>query len=63
MAKHNAFYKVVTALMEKLEALHPKCVVYDMHSYNWRRWPREVPTWNLGTENVDQKTFGTSGVS
>jgi len=60
LAKHNAFYKVVTALLEKLEALHPTCVVYDMHSYNWRRWPREVPTWNLGTQNVDQKRFASS---
>jgi hypothetical protein len=28
-----------------------------MHSYNWKRWDREVPTWNLGTGNVDQERF------
>ena len=28
-----------------------------MHSYNWKRWDREVPTWNLGTTNVDQVRF------
>lgn len=58
MAKHQAFYEVVQALIKKLESLHPVCVVYDMHSYNWRRWPREVPTWNLGTQNVDNDRFG-----
>ena len=60
LSKHMAFYKVVQALIQKLEALHSTCVVYDMHSYNWKRWPREVPTWNLGTQNVDNNRFGKS---
>ena len=29
-----------------------------MHSYNWKRWDREVPTWNLGTTNIDNERFG-----
>jgi hypothetical protein len=29
-----------------------------MHSYNWKRWDREVPTWNLGTSNLDNNRFG-----
>jgi hypothetical protein len=29
-----------------------------MHSYNWQRWDREVPTWNLGTKNIDIARFG-----
>jgi hypothetical protein len=29
-----------------------------MHSYNWKRWTREVPTFNLGTGNVDNERFG-----
>lgn len=57
LAKHHAFYKVVQALIKKLESIHKVCVVYDMHSYNWRRWPREVPTWNLGTQNIDNDRF------
>lgn len=60
LQKHAAFYKVVHALISKIESLHGVCVVYDMHSYNWRRWDREVPTWNLGTTNVDNKRFATS---
>ena len=58
LKKHANFYKVVYALMSKLEEKFNVCVVYDMHSYNWKRWTRKVPTWNLGTGNVDNNRFG-----
>ena len=58
LQKHTNFYRVVHALIEKLEAKFNVCVVYDMHSYNWQRWDREVPTWNLGTSNIDNERFG-----
>ncbi|MDN3493585.1 N-formylglutamate amidohydrolase [Winogradskyella bathintestinalis] len=57
LQKHANFYKVVFALISKLEDKFGTCVVYDMHSYNWRRWDREVPTWNLGTVNIDNDRF------
>ncbi|MFS4415196.1 N-formylglutamate amidohydrolase [Maribacter sp. 2307ULW6-5] len=53
LEKHGAFYGVVHALIGTLEAMHGKLLVFDMHSYNWKRWDRPVPTWNLGTANVD----------
>ena len=56
--KHVNFYKVVNALISKLEEKFGVCIVYDMHSYNWQRWDREVPTWNLGISNIDNKRFG-----
>ena len=55
--KHYAFYRVVDALISKIESKFSVCIVYDMHSYNWQRWDREVPTWNLGTTNIDQQRF------
>lgn len=58
LLKHNKFYQVVEKLINKLESIHESCIVYDIHSYNWKRWPREVPTWNLGTQNVDSHRFG-----
>lgn len=58
--KHANFYKVVATLITKLEEKFGVCVVYDMHSYNWKRWDREVPTWNLGTSNIDTLRFGES---
>ncbi|MFD1061861.1 N-formylglutamate amidohydrolase [Winogradskyella litorisediminis] len=58
LKKHSNFYKVVEALISKLEEKFEICIVYDMHSYNWKRWDREVPTWNLGTSNIDNERFG-----
>ena len=40
LLKHHNFYKVTYALINKLEQIHSKVIVYDMHSYNWRRWNR-----------------------
>lgn len=57
LKKHFNFYKVVDALMNKLEEMYKQCIVYDMHSYNWKRWDRPVPTWNIGTANVDQERY------
>ncbi|WP_133534272.1 N-formylglutamate amidohydrolase [Tenacibaculum caenipelagi] len=58
LAKHANFYEVVHALISKIEEKFSTCIVYDMHSYNWKRWDREVPIWNLGTANVDNNRFG-----
>lgn len=58
LEKHSNFYLVVHALIAKLEDKFGVCIVYDMHSYNWQRWDREVPTWNLGTSNIDNNRFG-----
>ncbi|MFK7756893.1 MAG: flavohemoglobin expression-modulating QEGLA motif protein [Flavobacteriales bacterium] len=58
LTKHTNYYRVVSALVKKLEQLFNACVVYDMHSYNWRRWDRSVPVFNIGSEKVDQKRFG-----
>ncbi|MCB0398069.1 MAG: N-formylglutamate amidohydrolase [Winogradskyella sp.] len=58
LQKHANFYKVVKALISKIEEKFGVCIVYDMHSYNWQRWDREVPTWNLGTSNIDNDRFG-----
>ncbi|SDB35194.1 N-formylglutamate amidohydrolase [Flavobacteriaceae bacterium MAR_2010_188] len=58
MKKHSDFYNVVDALISKIEEKFGACIVYDMHSYNWKRWDREVPTWNLGTSNIDNERFG-----
>jgi len=56
--KHNNFYKVAHALIQKLEELFDACIVYDFHAYNRQRWGREVPLFNLGTERVDTKRYG-----
>ena len=58
LGKHKAFYKVVNALINQIEGKFGKAIVFDMHSYNWKRWYRVVPTWNLGTSNINNDRFG-----
>lgn len=58
LQKHYNFYKVVQVLFKKLNEKFGRVLVFDMHSYNWKRWEREVPTWNLGTKNIDTSRFG-----
>jgi uncharacterized protein (TIGR02421 family) len=55
--KHASYYKVLHALIEKLEALYQGCVVYDLHSYNHKRLNRKVPLFNIGTELVNREAF------
>lgn len=55
LKKHNNYYLVTHALVEKLESMFDGCLVFDMHSYNFQRWEREVPLFNIGTERVPKK--------
>lgn len=57
LEKHINFYKVVHALIQTLEHKFNCCVVYDLHSFNWQRWDRKVPTWNLGTANINTEKY------
>lgn len=58
ITKHTAFYEIVHTLIAQIESKFNCCIVYDMHSYNIHKWDRKVPTWNIGTENIDNVRFG-----
>jgi hypothetical protein len=58
LQKHENFYRVALTLLVKLEEIFGSTVFYDMHSYNWKRWDREVPVFNIGTSQVDQEKYG-----
>ncbi len=51
--KHENFYRVATELVAKLEEQFGGCLVYDLHSYNYKRWDRDVPLFNIGTERIN----------
>lgn len=57
LSKHRDFYEVVSALITKMEEKFGGAIVFDMHSYNWKRWDRPVPVINLGTSNIDNGKF------
>lgn len=61
LARHGAFYEVLGALYRRLEDLHPKVLVYDVHSYNWQRpGMGDTPVFNIGTEQIDMDRWGNS---
>ncbi len=53
--KHALFYRLLGAVIKKIEKLHGNCMVYDLHSYNHLRMEHETspPTFNIGTEQLD----------
>ena len=57
LLKHREFYSVVQALVSKMESLYGAAIIFDMHSYNWKRWDRPVPMVNIGTTNIDNVRF------
>ncbi len=55
--KHQSFYRVLGVLLEKIQARYGSCLVYDIHSYNYQRIAKEVPVFNIGTEQLDKKKW------
>lgn len=56
--KHKTFYRVLDALIAKIEEKFGACIVFDLHSYNYKRIEREAPTFNIGTEQIDIDRWG-----
>lgn len=57
-AKHAQFYRIVAAIVEALQADFGQCVVYDNHSYNFKRHERkDLPVINLGTTSVKSEKW------
>ncbi|MEX1000687.1 MAG: flavohemoglobin expression-modulating QEGLA motif protein [Crocinitomicaceae bacterium] len=57
LEKHNNFYRIVEALIEKLEKLFKACIVYDIHSYNYKRHEIDTPVFNVGSERIDNRKY------
>ena len=57
--KHKTFYQVILSLVSKLEEIFGACLVFDVHSYNYKRIDKDAPLFNLGTENIDKRRYKT----
>lgn len=55
--KHANYYSVLHGLISKLEALFGGCIVYDIHSFNYKRLERETPLFNIGTERINNEKY------
>jgi uncharacterized protein (TIGR02421 family) len=54
VGKHQAFYRVLNTLIEELEQRFGATLILDIHSYNFQRREEAMPTFNIGTEQIDE---------
>lgn len=54
---HHRYYRVLGALLGRLEKKFGHCVVYDVHSYNYARINSDPPLFNVGTHYIDRRQY------
>ncbi len=57
LEKHQNFYRVVNALINKLESKFGAAVVFDIHSFNYKRYHHPTPVFNLGSQNINRTKY------
>ena len=55
LAKHHRFYEVLTCLVKYIEEKYNGAVVYDIHSFNYKRYDYETCVFNIGCEKIHTK--------
>ncbi len=61
--KHKQFFRILDALIVQLERMFKACILFDIHSFNYQHLEREVPTFNIGTEQIDMDRWGGSVIN
>ncbi|MCD4721926.1 MAG: N-formylglutamate amidohydrolase [Desulfobacula sp.] len=54
---HESYYRVLHTLLAILEKRFSRCIVYDLHSYNYKRIATTAPLFNIGTHFIDRKLY------
>ncbi|WP_440875001.1 flavohemoglobin expression-modulating QEGLA motif protein [Thalassotalea sp. PLHSN55] len=57
-AKHQAFYNVLEAIVSVIEQQYSNAIVFDIHSYNYKRIEQNTPTFNIGAGQIDVERWG-----
>jgi len=52
LQKHASFYNIVHSLVSVLEKKFGSALVFDIHSFNYRRVREDAPVFNLGTQLI-----------
>ena len=56
--KHARYYRILGALLEKLENKFGRSILFDIHSYNMKREGRETaPVFNVGTSQIEKRRW------
>lgn len=58
-SKHEQFYLLYEALIEKLESKFRQVIVFDIHSYNYQRIETTSPVFNIGSSQIDMERWGS----
>ena len=56
--KHQSFYNVLEAIIEVIEKQFKNAIVFDIHSYNYKRIEVDRPTFNIGSGQIDIERWG-----
>jgi len=56
--KHQAFYEILEVLIKVIEKQFKSAIVFDIHSYNYKRIEKNTPTFNIGTAQIDNERWG-----
>ncbi|CAM4132544.1 flavohemoglobin expression-modulating QEGLA motif protein [Pseudoalteromonas byunsanensis] len=56
--KHQAFYNVLEAIIAEVEHRFKNAIVFDIHSYNYKRIEHDTPTFNIGSGQIDIERWG-----
>ncbi|MGB0938608.1 MAG: flavohemoglobin expression-modulating QEGLA motif protein [Colwellia sp.] len=57
-SKHQAFYNVLETVIKAIEKQFNNAIVFDIHSYNYKRIEKETPTFNIGSSQIDVERWG-----
>lgn len=57
-AKHESFYNVLETIVAVIEKQFGNAIVFDIHSYNYKRIEQNTPTFNIGAGQIDVERWG-----
>ena len=57
-SKHQTFYNVLEAIVTVIEKQFSNAIVFDIHSYNYKRIEKDSPTFNIGSGQIDVERWG-----
>ncbi|MBI9069567.1 MAG: flavohemoglobin expression-modulating QEGLA motif protein [Salinivirgaceae bacterium] len=57
LQKHHTFYNITKLLISLLENKFNSVLVFDIHSYNYKRIERETPVFNIGTSLITESKY------
>jgi uncharacterized protein (TIGR02421 family) len=57
--KHQSFYNVLEAIIEVIEKKFDNAIIFDVHSYNYKRINIDTPVFNIGSGQIDVERWGS----